>query len=769
MPAVLLAGTGMLGKALGAYVAAFVFVAVLAKAAIVAIGLPDWVFPGALIVMALGLPVILFTAYVHRATRHAVTATPTFTPGGTPSAAHGTLANIAIKASPHVSWRRTSMGGVLAVGGFVVLIAAYMVLRSLGIGPFGSLLAAGALAAEREAARRRLREPLQPIRRYGPVVTEAFRTALDQSRAVGIVQPNELRDVLRRMQKPARHEGGLRRGARDGDPRRIQGRRRRHDLGARRQLRALGAPGVAADRRRAGQLAGQRPTARRALLPAIDKLAKDLRAKIGESLRSVQATPRLEQVTTPSLEALKKYVQGSRILGNEGDFERGAPLLEQAIALDTAFAMAYRRLAAEYSNRGQPDRADALLQKAFDHQDRLSDAERYVVVGSYYNRGPKQDIVKSTSAYESLIELQPDNFTALNNVAINYRERRDWAKAEDALRRGLATGNAPAVTHNQLIWTLWSQGRRDESWRTLAHFDSISPALSNRQARRIELLYASGQYDSAAAVSASAVRARPNDVGTAFFMASAAGIARTRGRLREAARIQSEVTSRDVQRGLVQAPVVEAIHAAASRVTYLNDPSGAAAILDKALAATPLEKVPVSLRPYWQLGLAYGMAGRSDRVREIAASFERSRREVTRITDAEDRHVLAASALLAERRYGEAAAEFRAGDQGTCTTCALPHIAQSYDLAGQVDSALAVYERYFAADDPFRFNIDQYFLAAARKRAGELYEARGDRQKALTHYLAFIRLFERADPELQPRVAEVRARVARLGDIEPRR
>src|SRR5688572_32307657 len=102
MPAALLGGRGMLAKALGLYVAAFVFVAVLARAAIVAIGLPDWVFPGALVVMALGLPVILFTAYVHHTTRRIVTQTPTYTPGGTPSA-HGPIATIAMKASPHVT------------------------------------------------------------------------------------------------------------------------------------------------------------------------------------------------------------------------------------------------------------------------------------------------------------------------------------------------------------------------------------------------------------------------------------------------------------------------------------------------------------------------------------------------------------------------------------------------------------------------------------------------------------------------------------------
>ena len=48
------------------------------------------------------------------------------------------------------------------------------------------------------------------------------------------------------------------------------------------------------------------------ILPTVDRLAKEVRAKIGESLKNVQSAPPLEQVTTPSLEALKKYVQGNR-------------------------------------------------------------------------------------------------------------------------------------------------------------------------------------------------------------------------------------------------------------------------------------------------------------------------------------------------------------------------------------------------------------------------------------------------------------------------
>jgi serine/threonine protein kinase len=55
----------------------------------------------------------------------------------------------------------------------------------------------------------------------------------------------------------------------------------------------------------------------------------------------------------------------------------------------------------------------------------------------------------------------------------------------------------------------------------------------------------------------------------------------------------------------------------------------------------------------------------------------------------------------------------------------------------------------------------------ALKRSGELYEAKGDRAKAADRYRRFVDLWKDADPELQPGVREVRARLARLSTESP--
>jgi eukaryotic-like serine/threonine-protein kinase len=127
---------------------------------------------------------------------------------------------------------------------------------------------------------------------------------------------------------------------------------------------------------------------------------------------------------------------------------------------------------------------------------------------------------------------------------------------------------------------------------------------------------------------------------------------------------------------------------------------------------------------------------------------------------------------LAEGDGRTAVTEFRLADQlpdgpsGWCGYCTSINMARAFDLAGVPDSAIARFEEYLTMPGPVRVGTDAIFLAGAYKRLGELYEARGERQKALGSYLKFVELWKNADPELQPRVREVRARIERLRDTE---
>jgi tetratricopeptide (TPR) repeat protein len=121
--------------------------------------------------------------------------------------------------------------------------------------------------------------------------------------------------------------------------------------------------------------------------------------------------------------------------------------------------------------------------------------------------------------------------------------------------------------------------------------------------------------------------------------------------------------------------------------------------------------------------------------------------------------IIRSFAAYGEERLPEAIAELRAADEGPCISCLLPYLAFMYDHAGNADSAIAVFERYLATKELARVALDANFLALTHKRLGELYDARGDRERAAAHFSAFIDLWRDADPDLRPRVEDAKRRL----------
>jgi tetratricopeptide (TPR) repeat protein len=377
---------------------------------------------------------------------------------------------------------------------------------------------------------------------------------------------------------------------------------------------------------------------------------------------------------------------------------------------------------------------------------------------------------KIVSTYETLIELQPDNYTALNNIAIAYRWQRNWAKAEDALRRAVATGYAPVVAHNQLFTSLMMQGKQDDVLRALAAFDSAYPATPTRFQRRAELHFFDRRFDSVDVLSAAFLEATRDPVGRANALDITARFARAQGRLQEGARRGREAVTLNLQNGRAFGALTEQSVRATISAVVMEDRQRAAAALDSALAAMPVESIPGVTRPYAQLALAYGVSGRGDRVAALQRGFDQSRKDMVRYEDDRERATIAGARAYAEERWDEAIRSFRiSSDIGECSSCGLPYLAASFDRAGMRDSAIATYRRYVEVPDVMRTTTDQIWLAPSLRRLGELYEAGDDRLNAVKYYREYVDLWKRADPELQPRVAEVRRRISRLSDVETRR
>jgi tetratricopeptide (TPR) repeat protein/tRNA A-37 threonylcarbamoyl transferase component Bud32 len=761
-PPILAAAAGTLRKALFVYAVAFVLVAVFAKAAISVVGLPDWTFTGALMVMALGLPVILVTGYVHNVSRRAYVTTPALTPGGTPvRPTHGTMASLALKASPHVSWRRTTLGGAAAFGGFVLLVGGFMLLRSLGIGPFGTLFAAGKLPQRPPILITDFTTVNAADTSLGSLVADALRAALGQSTAITLVGPQQVANTLRLMQHAAdsRINLALARqiAERDGVPAILDG-----------NVRGVGdeflvtVSLVSADSGRELAIFRERARGPSELLDVADRIARDVRERIGESLRSVQRAQPLARVATSSMEALRKYSQGSRANDVEIDYAKAVRLLREAVTIDSSFAMAWRKLGLSLSNARRPRaQVDSALERAYAHRNRLTEIERYLVTAAYYANGPGRDRARAIAAYEAI--LAAGDSGPLNNLALRYSSRRDFARAESLYRRARAMNrNFPLATSN-LIGALVNEGKIDEAWKLNEDALREFPASAAFHSNKMAFSFVAGRYDdhereldSALKVASPVVRRRLATYRT--------NLALLRGGLEEYRQgaaanmaVDDEAASDD---GLN--PVIDEAWVRAMLVGRAVDLRR----LDSAIASPAfLARAEVD-RPYFDAAGVYALAGRPDRARALFARADAEIRDtVVRRAQQPVRNGVLGEILLAEGKAREAADAFRKGDSlpdgpsSNCTVCLPFALARAYDAMDMPDSAIAMFEKYLGTSNTNRIAMDPVILAPITKRLGELYAIRGDTAKAIMALQKFVDLWKNADPVLQPQVADAKLKL----------
>jgi serine/threonine protein kinase len=185
------------------------------------------------------------------------------------------------------------------------------------------------------------------------------------------------------------------------------------------------------------------------VLDALGKVATDMRAKLGESLGTVQKldTP-VEQATTPSLEALQAYSLGWKTQTGKGDDAAAAPMYERAIRLDPDFAMAYASLGTSYNNLGETSLATENIRKAYDLHDRVSEREKFYIESHYY-QFVANDLEKARRAYELWAQTYPRDRVPPSNLTYIYgalgQHDKALAQAREAFRLDEASGTGNLV------------------------------------------------------------------------------------------------------------------------------------------------------------------------------------------------------------------------------------------------------------------------------------------------------------------------------------
>ncbi len=148
------------------------------------------------------------------------------------------------------------------------------------------------------------------------------------------------------------------------------------------------------------------------VLPALDRAAGKLRAKLGESLKTVEKfdTP-LEQATTPSLEALQAYSLGRNTQVGKDEFAKAVPFLERAVQLDPNFAMAWAVLASVYWNTGATIEGSECARRAYQLHAPVSEPEKFYIESTYYHY-VLGDLDKARQVYDVWVRTYPRNSSA---------------------------------------------------------------------------------------------------------------------------------------------------------------------------------------------------------------------------------------------------------------------------------------------------------------------------------------------------------------------
>src|SRR5437867_1141869 len=705
------------------------------------LGLPGWVLRAAIGLLAVGLPVTVATGLVERRRALVRAAAP-------PAAGlHAWL-----------TWRKVLTSGVLAFAALGLVAAAYTAMRALGIGPVGTLVASGVLA-ERDRLVLADFENRTADSTLGPSLTEALRVDLTQSPLLRLMDAAAIGQALGRMGRAAgtaldlalAREVAQREGAKAVVHGQIDPVGRGYVLSAEVVSAADGAVLVAL-----------RENARDdgAIIEAVDRLSGKLRERIGESLKTIRASESLEHVTTGSLEALRKYSQAQKA-NDAGQFGRAVSLLEEAISLDTTFAMAYRKLAVVLTNTdAAPSRIAEAAAKAFRHRDRLTPLERYLAEGFYYYRA-EFDLSKVESAYRSALELDPENYVALNNLALALSTTRRFAEAESLTLRGIAVVPNATLYVNATQAQI-AQGKLAEAARTVESFAGKAPQNPLAFYLRAGLAGARRDFDSAEAIVRAEAQLVPDPAlqeQTAYVLAH---LSLVRGRLADAERHAQTALDLSEQRGLPGSSVGYAVMLSMIELHYRNAPDAARRLVEEALRRHPLASIPAADRPYLLLAWFYAEAGPPERARQLLAEYDATVPDAFRRRQP-FRHAAAAAVALAEGRVQDAISGYRAWyADDNCAVCGLFELGRAYERAGERDSALAVYERAVTTPGLVRLFEEAATLGPTYKRLGELYEERGQLDKARDYYGRFVDLWKNADPELQPMVHDVKRRLARL-------
>jgi eukaryotic-like serine/threonine-protein kinase len=493
--------------------------------------------------------------------------------------------------------------------------------------------------------------------------------------------------------------------------------------------------------------AQQQAAGKDSVLNALGTASTKLRAKLGESLASVQKFDKpLDQATTSSLEALKAFTLGDEQHTKLEDIA-AMPFYQHAIELDPNFALAHLRLGIIAGNTGQRALSTNEVEKAFELRDRTSEYERLYITAYYYFE--KGQVEKAIEAHELMKQTYPHDQVSRINVANEYVEIGQYDKALDNCLEAIRLD--PDSVNCYLVGA--------GAYRALGKLDNSDALLAQAQQRNLK---GQGLYLSLAA---SAITR--GDMATATHMqelASASPGGEWRALSQQAwhaAAVGQLSKERELRmRAVEKAKSIGLSEVAAEQLGFeaycemlLGYPARAA---DELAAALALSKDPSVLAGVADL---YATAGQDQKAAPLIAEARRARPDDTFIQSVVGPRIDA----MAEMHHGKAAAAVQtlaAAEPYEDGTYFYTHTlrGEAYLSSGEPDKAASEFRKILARHVMAPFSPD---YAMAQLDLARALVAQHDTANARTAYQDLFAMWKDADSDI-PVLKQAKAEYAKL-------
>jgi predicted Ser/Thr protein kinase len=500
-------------------------------------------------------------------------------------------------------------------------------------------------------------------------------------------------------------------------------------------------------------------TGKEQVLKALGEAATKMRAKLGESLASVQKydVP-LENVTTSSLEALHAYNLGDQALSGRGDSAAGVALFKRAINMDPNFAMAYARLGVCYANLGQYSRAEQPSRVAYELRQRVSEQEKFYIASRY------QDFVAgnmeaSRNTYELWAQTYPRDNTPRTNAAATYSGLGDYEEALASSQAARRLEPGLGVNYWVLIRSLLYLSRLDEA--KTAGEEAQARHLDSPQVHQFLYLVAFLQHDVAGMDrEAQAMLGKPGYDDLMLYIES--DTAAYTGELAKARELTGRSVSsaeRTDKKELAGAYQAESAlrEALVGNMVLARQQAAAALVLSNGRDAEAMA------------GIALGLTGDARQATRLAGDLAKRYPESTAV---QSNYLPAIRAAVALQRGGPSnanqaiqalasATPYELGSPTRVLNLSLYPVyfrGAAYLATGQGRAAVAEFEKI--RDHP-GIARNEPIGALAHLQIGRAYVLAGDTAKAKAAYQDFLTLWKDADPDI-PILKQARAEYAKL-------